>query len=153
MALRYPLRSPENHASPARWHWARRARCGGAGACLAIAGAAVQSVVRNPLAEPGLKGITGGASVAAMLVILVLPAAPLGVLPVAATVGGVLALAIVMLIARQLAPTRVVLIGLGVAATTTALVNVMVLAPTEIPVGVVTALLGTPYLVWLLRAK
>ncbi|MFG2981833.1 iron ABC transporter permease [Streptomyces sp. NPDC048258] len=105
-----------------------------AGACLAVAGAAVQAVVRNPLAEPGLVGVTGGASLGAVLVILVVPSAPLAALPAAAGIGGVLMLALVLLVARGsreggragLDPTRVVLVGLGAAATSMALVNIMV---------------------------
>ncbi|MET9430818.1 MULTISPECIES: iron ABC transporter permease [unclassified Streptomyces] len=105
-----------------------------AGACLAVAGAAVQAVVRNPLAEPGLVGVTGGASLGAVAVILVVPSAPLVALPAAAAVGGVLMLAVVLLVARGSAkggrggldPTRVVLVGLGAAATAMALVNIMV---------------------------
>ncbi|WP_328929145.1 iron ABC transporter permease [Streptomyces sp. NBC_00190] len=105
-----------------------------AGACLAVAGAAVQAVVRNPLAEPGLVGVTGGASLGAVLVILVVPSAPTAALPAAAGIGGVLMLALVLLAARGsreggragLDPTRVVLVGLGAAATSMALVNIMV---------------------------
>src|SRR5690625_181424 len=40
-----------------------------AGAALALAGTAVQAVCRNPLAEPSLLGITGGAGVAAIALI------------------------------------------------------------------------------------
>ncbi|GAA0939214.1 iron ABC transporter permease [Nonomuraea longicatena] len=101
-----------------------------AGACLAVAGTAVQTVVRNPLAEPGLVGVTGGASLGAVLMILVVPSAPALALPAAAGVGGVLMLALVVLVAGRgrsgLDPTRVVLVGLGAAATSMALVNIMV---------------------------
>ncbi|MEU9148539.1 iron ABC transporter permease [Streptomyces sp. NPDC048349] len=105
-----------------------------AGACLAVAGAAVQAVVRNPLAEPGLVGVTGGASLGAVFVILLVPSAPLAALPAAAGLGGVLMLALVVFVARGskeggrsgLDPTRVVLVGLGAAATAMALVNIMV---------------------------
>ncbi len=105
-----------------------------AGACLAVAGAAVQAVVRNPLAEPGLVGVTGGASLGAVTVILLVPSAPLAALPAAAALGGVLMLALVVLVARGtraggrsgIDPTRVVLVGIGAAATAMALVNIMV---------------------------
>ncbi|WMX49101.1 iron chelate uptake ABC transporter family permease subunit [Streptomyces roseicoloratus] len=105
-----------------------------AGACLAVAGAAVQAVVRNPLAEPGLVGVTGGASLGAITVILLVPSAPLVTLPAAAGIGGVLMLFLVLLVARGtrsggrsgIDPTRVVLVGIGAAATSMALVNIMV---------------------------
>ncbi|MFD7626472.1 iron ABC transporter permease [Streptomyces sp. NPDC059851] len=105
-----------------------------AGACLAVAGAAVQAVVRNPLAEPGLVGVTAGASLGAVTVILAVPSAPAVALPAAAAVGGLLMLVVVVLVARGstgggrpgLDPTRVVLVGLGAAATAMALVNILV---------------------------
>ncbi|HTD53194.1 MAG TPA: iron chelate uptake ABC transporter family permease subunit, partial [Thermoanaerobaculia bacterium] len=37
------------------------------GACLALAGAALQALLKNPLADPFLLGISGGASVGAAL--------------------------------------------------------------------------------------
>ncbi|WP_438310520.1 iron ABC transporter permease [Streptomyces sp. HUAS TT3] len=105
-----------------------------AGACLAVAGAAVQAVVRNPLAEPGLVGVTAGASLGAVTVILAVPSAPAAALPAAAAAGGLLMLVLVVLVARGSAgggrpgldPTRVVLVGLGAAATAMALVNILV---------------------------
>ncbi|MFE0427006.1 iron ABC transporter permease, partial [Streptomyces sp. NPDC058953] len=108
-----------------------------AGACLAVAGSAVQAVVRNPLAEPGLIGVTAGASFGAVLIIAVIPSAPAITLPLAAGVGGILMLLLVVAIARGprrgggragLDPTRVVLVGLGAAATSMALVNIMVVS-------------------------
>ena len=47
----------------------------GVGGSLAVAGAALQALVRNPLAEPWLLGVSGGASLGAVLaVVLGLPA-------------------------------------------------------------------------------
>ena len=46
-----------------------------AGAALAVAGTTVQAVCRNPLAEPGLLGITGGAGVGAVALITLAPLA------------------------------------------------------------------------------
>ncbi|RDI53933.1 iron ABC transporter permease [Nocardia mexicana] len=119
-----------------------------AGACLAAAGVAVQSVVRNPLAEPGLVGITAGASAGAVLMISVLPAAPAVLLPVAAGIGGVAALAVVIGIARDpggLDPTRVILVGLGVTATATAAVNAMVVHSQMNIASALTWLSGSTY--------
>ncbi|MEU1982017.1 iron ABC transporter permease [Nocardia sp. NPDC019395] len=119
-----------------------------AGACLAVAGVAVQSVVRNPLAEPGLLGITAGASAGAVLMISVLPAAPAVFLPLAAGIGGVAALALVIGVARDrtgLDPTRVVLVGLGVAATAGAAVNAMVVSSQMDISAALTWLSGSTY--------
>jgi iron complex transport system permease protein len=49
-----------------------------AGAALGVAGATVQAVCRNPLAEPGILGITGGAGIGAVLVLTLLPGAGCG---------------------------------------------------------------------------
>ena len=65
-----------------------------AGALLAITGAAAQSLFRNPLADPGLIGISAGAALSAgvMMVLLGSSVYLLGglMLPLAAFTGGVL---------------------------------------------------------------
>jgi iron complex transport system permease protein len=66
------------------------------GAALAVAGAAMQGLFRNPLADPGLIGISTGAALAAALVIVLGGALPLALtgllrdamLPLAAFAGG-----------------------------------------------------------------
>ncbi|MCG6987549.1 MAG: iron ABC transporter permease [Gemmatimonadetes bacterium] len=66
------------------------------GGGLALAGATLQALLRNPLAEPYILGISGGASVGAVLVLaLGLAAAGSWVLPLAAFVGAVVAIALV----------------------------------------------------------
>ncbi len=59
------------------------------GAGLAVAGALLQGVFRNPLADPGLIGVSSGAALGAVAVI-VIGFAPLGIftLPVVAFIGG-----------------------------------------------------------------
>lgn len=44
------------------------------GACLAVAGALLQSVMRNPLADPGIIGVSAGAATAATTILLLYPA-------------------------------------------------------------------------------
>lgn len=85
------------------------------GAGLAVAGAVMQSLTRNPLADPYLLGLSSGASLGAVSV-LVLGAAVL--LPVAAFVGALAALAAALGLAGSLGtltPARTVLAGLAVA--------------------------------------
>jgi len=74
------------------------------GAALAVAGAAMQGLFRNPLADPGLLGVSSGAALAAASVIVL--GGTLGVsgawlLPVAAFLGGLL----VTLLVYRLATT------------------------------------------------
>ncbi|MFD2025204.1 FecCD family ABC transporter permease [Promicromonospora aerolata] len=88
-----------------------------AGAGLALAGALMQVTVRNPLAEPYILGVSSGASVGAVLVI-VLGSAALGGLSlnVAAFAGALGACACVATLARKngsLSPTRMILAGVA----------------------------------------
>lgn len=69
------------------------------GAGLAVCGAALQGLFRNPLADPGLVGVSGGAALGAGLVIvaggalapLIFPALRMWLLPIAAFGGGLAA--------------------------------------------------------------
>lgn len=70
------------------------------GGGLAIAGATFQAILRNPLAEPYILGISGGASVGAVLALSSgLAAARQWVLPLAAFAGALLAIAVVFRVA------------------------------------------------------
>ncbi|WP_454854274.1 putative F420-0 ABC transporter permease subunit [Promicromonospora soli] len=84
------------------------------GAGLALCGAVMQSLTRNSLADPYLLGLSSGASLGAVLVLLA--GVPL-LLPVAAFVGAVGALALALALAGALGtitPTRTVLAGLAI---------------------------------------
>lgn len=84
------------------------------GAGLALAGAVMQSLTRNALADPYLLGLSSGASLGAVAVLI------LGVellLPVAAFAGALLALGATLALARTngvLTPGRAVLAGLAI---------------------------------------
>jgi iron complex transport system permease protein len=96
------------------------------GAGLAIAGAVMQAITRNPLADPYLLGLSSGASLGAVAVLL-LGAAVL--LPVAAFVGAMIALGITLLLASSLGtitPTRTVLAGLAVSAFAGAITSLVI---------------------------
>ena len=57
------------------------------GSSLAISGSVIQGVIRNPLASPDVIGITKGASLAAVMIIMIFPSAPLFVLPLGSFIG------------------------------------------------------------------
>lgn len=119
-----------------------------AGACLAAAGAAIQAVVRNPLAEPGLIGVTGGAAIGAVALITLFPAAPITAVPLAAAAGGTLTMLAVVTIAShrgRLDPTRVVLVGIGVAAFAAAVVQMLALRAEMAISAALTWLAGSTY--------
>lgn len=98
------------------------------GAALAYSGALTQSVARNPLASPDILGITQGASLAAVTVIVFAGAGQGGVieagattvlgavgLPGAAIIGGLLAAILIWLLAGPARGSmlQVVLVGVG----------------------------------------
>lgn len=101
-----------------------------AGAALAIAGTVVQAVSRNPLAEPAILGVTGGAGVGAVLVITFWPLATF----VGVTTGGFAGAAVAALIVfglslrGGLATSRLILVGLGVSAAASAIVAMLIIA-------------------------
>lgn len=85
------------------------------GALLGICGAAAQGVFRNPLAEPGLIGVTAGGSLGAVSVIVFWQNPPLFVLPMAAFVGGLLATQLSVRIAKLAGNQNITLILAGLA--------------------------------------
>nr|WP_232333746.1 iron ABC transporter permease [Agromyces laixinhei] len=101
-----------------------------AGAALALAGTVVQAVSRNPLAEPAILGVTGGAGVGAVLVITFWPLATFLGVTVGGLAGAALAAIIVFGLAMRggLASTRLILIGLGVSAAAAAVTSMLIIA-------------------------
>ncbi|GAA4423230.1 iron chelate uptake ABC transporter family permease subunit [Georgenia halophila] len=94
------------------------------GAGLALCGAVMQALTRNPLADPYLLGVSSGASVGAVLVLVL----GLGTaLPVAAFLGGLGALVLTLALATGrgggLSPVRTVLAGVAVAQGASAVVS------------------------------
>ncbi|CAN5158598.1 iron chelate uptake ABC transporter family permease subunit [soil metagenome] len=96
------------------------------GAGLAIAGAVMQAITRNPLADPYLLGLSSGASLGAVSVVL-LGASLLR--PVAAFLGSMVALGLTLLLASSLGaitPTRTVLAGLAVSSLAGAITSLVI---------------------------
>ena len=85
------------------------------GANLAVSGVLLQSVMKNPLADPGITGVSSGASVAAIIILLLMPQLS-GALPLFAFVGGAIACALVFIMAWKngLRPERIVLAGVAI---------------------------------------
>ena len=100
------------------------------GAGLTLVGITMQTLVRNPLADPYLLGISSGASVGAVCVIL-FGSLMLGqfALPLAAFLGALLALVVVFLIAQQsgqLSPIRLILAGIATAFVFSSITNFLI---------------------------
>lgn len=89
----------------------------GTGAALSASGAALQGLFGNPLADPGILGVSGGASLGAVLLLLTgLPAVNYLFLPLGAFAGAVMASFLVGLLGRsEDSSERVKLLLAGVA--------------------------------------
>lgn len=118
-----------------------------AGAALALSGAVIQGVSRNPLADPGILGVTGGGGLGAVLVITSITSSTGGMI-VGAVAGSLLAFALVYLLSWRggLNADRFLLIGIGVSYFTVSLTTFLLLRsnPWDTP-KIYTWLSGTTY--------
>lgn len=99
---------------------------GAVGAGLALCGAVMQALTRNPLADPYLLGLSSGASVGAVFFML---AGAALLMPIGAFLGAAMALVITLSVARALGAitaTRVILAGLAVSALASALTSFLI---------------------------
>ena len=106
------------------------------GGSLAVCGAALQAMIRNPLAEPYLLGLSGGAGLGAVLALASRAAGPWAV-PLAAFVGALAAVGLVyrlsLVAGRRLDPRVLLLSGVVVGAFAGALMSAIIVlsdAPT-----------------------
>lgn len=85
------------------------------GACLAVAGALLQAVMRNPLADPGIIGVSAGAATAATTVLLLFPSM-LAAVPLFAFGGAALACVLIYVMAWHdgVDPVRIILSGVAI---------------------------------------
>lgn len=86
------------------------------GISIAVSGAILQGIMRNPLASPDIIGITGGASVAAVAFLTLFSHLGVTWLPAGAFIGGTCAAIMIYVLAwkKGVSPLRLVLIGVGV---------------------------------------
>jgi len=88
------------------------------GSALAVAGAIMQGMTRNPLADPGLLGLTSGANVALAVTLAFLPAASYFTIIVACLVGAGAGMFIVFGVASSsrdgLSPLKLILAGAAI---------------------------------------
>ena len=95
-----------------------------AGAAISVSGVLFQAVLKNPLADPGIIGISSGASLAAVLVMALVPSLYF-LTPLFAFLGGILAFSLVYSLSWKegLSPLRIILVGVAVNAMFVGLVN------------------------------
>ncbi|MEV7990431.1 iron ABC transporter permease [Streptomyces sp. NPDC086077] len=100
-----------------------------AGAALALAGTLVQSVTRNPLAEPGVLGVSGGAALGAVLLVTTVPMAGSWSVAGGAFAGAAVSSVLVFGLAARggFQQNRLVLVGFGVATGASALISMLII--------------------------
>ena len=100
------------------------------GAALAIAGSLMQSLTRNPLAEPGLMGVNAGASVAVIGSVVAFGVMGIWQYMIAATIGGALAAVLVYTLGRGRdgSIVKLALAGVAISAALSALAQGLLLA-------------------------
>ena len=118
------------------------------GAGLAVVGVVLQAVVRNPLADPYLLGVSSGASFGAVLVLVVGSSAAAGLgLSSAAFAGALIATLLVYLLAQRagrVTPFRLILAGVSLAYLFQALYGLLLLHASPYDVqGVLIWLFGS----------
>ena len=116
------------------------------GGALSSSGVAFQALLRNPLADPYILGVSAGAAVGALTAALLLPGDSVLPLPFCAFLGATLAASAVFLLARRrsgISRERLILMGVIVGAFLNALIMLMVaLAPPGKIPGAVYWLMG-----------
>lgn len=87
------------------------------GANLAVAGAILQAVMKNPLADPQIVGVSSGAGLAGVIILILFPSWEY-LVPMVAFVGALAAALMVYTLAWRngIRPTRIILAGVAVAA-------------------------------------
>lgn len=106
------------------------------GAALAVSGAALQAVTRNPLADPGILGITYGAALAVVVGIVALGISSSSAYIATAVVGAGLAALVVYLIGSLgpggLSPLKLALAGAATAAALASLTSAILLPRVDV---------------------
>lgn len=117
------------------------------GAALSCSGLLFQAVLKNPLADPGIIGISGGASLAATVISGLFPVLYFSI-PLFAFIGGLLAFGLIYTLAWKgsLDPVRIILIGIAAAAVFGGLEDV--LSGIANRAGVSVTVSGLAQLVW-----
>lgn len=100
------------------------------GAGLATVGTVMQAILRNPLAEPGITGVSAGAAVGAVAGITMgLAGSSQWGIPLAAFAGAAivsLILQFVLQTRRDLGPATIILVGVSISALAGAIINVLI---------------------------
>lgn len=98
------------------------------GMCLASSGAILQGVMKNPLADPGIIGVSSGAGLAATTIMIIFPAYIM-FLPLAAFIGALVTALIIYALSWKggTSPVRIILVGVAINAVIGAFMSALML--------------------------
>jgi FecCD transport family. len=113
------------------------------GALLALSGCILQAVLQNPIADPGVLGISSGASLSAVLIMILFPGMSSLVIPLAFA-GGLASFALVALLTYRngMKPVQVILAGVAMSAVWGGFQAILLTAYSDRLVGVMDWLNG-----------
>lgn len=114
------------------------------GASLSVSGILLQSVMQNPMADPGVTGISTGASVMVVFLMLYMPGAA-HLIPLVGFVGGLLACAMVYFLAWKngINAIRIILAGIAVNSILGAFIGMMNILNSDKLAGVLSWMNGS----------
>ena len=117
------------------------------GVMLALAGVLLQGVLRNPLADASVLGVTSMGGAGAMLLLVAIPAIPVQYMPIGAVVGASIALSIIMGTAwkNNFQPMLVALMGIAISAFGSAATQVFVVKAKMAVASALVWLSGSTY--------
>lgn len=117
------------------------------GSGLAVSGAIFQGVLGNPLASPDVIGITKGAGLAAAIVLVLFPKAPVIALPIAALAGAAIIAVLIYLLSfrRGARPAVIALVGVALGAICSAAIQYLMV---KNPIGINVALVWLSGSLW-----
>ncbi|NGP46403.1 iron ABC transporter permease [Bacillaceae bacterium SIJ1] len=98
------------------------------GMIMAAGGMIFQAILRNPLADASVLGVTSGAGMMAMILLIVFPSVPFYFVPFGAIFGSLLAMAIILFITYRsgFQPVMLVLIGVCISAMFSSIIQVLI---------------------------
>jgi iron complex transport system permease protein len=119
------------------------------GASLAVSGAILQAIIRNPLASPEMVGITGGATLGAVsFFFFFAETVTIHLLPVASIAGAFIVTGFIYMFAwkKGVSPLRLVIIGIGVTTALSAITYMLLISgPMVLALKSLTFMTGSIY--------
>jgi iron complex transport system permease protein len=117
------------------------------GAMLAVSGVLLQGVLRNPLADASVLGITSLGGAGAMIFLVLFPTLSVSWMPVGALIGSVVAMMIIFITSWRTGfqPILVALIGISVSAFGSALIQILVVKSKLVVAAALVWLSGSTY--------